>query len=168
MIYGGKILCFCLILLISGLVGCSTEEKFVKYEDKEHDFSFVYSNIFKEENKEKDKFALVDGDDNVIIFMINENPTSDDVLELGKEQAYLDLSTQMRNKEDIDKQVKIVKTKTNDWYTYAIEFSGEGAKSIVSGTFCEGKSIMVVLVTKDNDYERNKEEYMRVVGSFEC
>jgi len=73
-----------------------------------------------------------------------------------------------RFKEEMDKQVKIIRTKKVSWYTYAIDFPSKNVKSVVSGTLCDGKEITIVLVTKNEDYEKNMEYYLEMIGSFEC
>ena len=166
--YKAKVLFFCQVLLIVLLVGCKTEGNFINYESKEHGFSFLYPDSFKEADKEKDRFAFIDKDKDVILFIINKNPLTNDLLTLGKEQAYKDFSTQLTSKENIEKQVKIMRAEKRSWYTYAIDFPEKNVKSIVSGTLCGEKEIVVVLVTKNNDYEENKEYYLEMLRSFKC
>ena len=166
--YEIKILIFCLILSIILLIGCGKKGNFLEYKSKEYGFSFLYPDSFKEADKENDRFAFLDKDENAILFIINKEPLREDILALGREQAYQDFSTQLTSKEKIDEQVKIMKTKKMSWYTYAIDFPDENVKSIVSGTLCGGKEITIVLVTKNEAYERNKEHYLGLVGSFDC
>lgn len=150
------------------LVGCKGEGSFSTYKSKEYGFSFLYPDSFREADKEEDRFAFVDEDNNAILFIINENPSTNEIRELGREQAYKDFSTQLTSKEEMDKQVKIIRTKKVSWYTYAIDFPSKNVKSVVSGTLCDGKEITIVLVTKNEDYEKNMEYYLEMIGSFEC
>ncbi|MBW2975365.1 hypothetical protein KY366_06620 [Candidatus Woesearchaeota archaeon] len=162
-----SILFFCLILLIFPLAGCRSKSLISEYKSKEHGFSFLCPKSFKETSKEENRFALLDKEDNAILFIIENDPKETDILSLGKEQAYKDFSEEFSD-EEIEELVRTIRTEKGRWYTYAIDFPEKSVKSIVSGTLCRGKEISIVLVTKDRDYGKNKDYYTGIISSFEC
>ena len=54
------------------------------------------------------------------------------------------------------------------WYTYAISFPNKKVRSIVSGTICNENGISIILVSKEENYEFKKIEYLNLIESFKC
>ena len=167
-----KIIRICMAFFILGIIaGCkNTEEKkdFVSYENKEYGISFLYPSAFQKTQEEPTRFALLDKDKNAIILIIEDNPSTLDILELGRDEAYKDMGQGVAEKKEIDKHVKIMQINQISWYNYAIDFPNEEVKSIISGTLCNNKQVSIVLATKNNAYEKNQQYYEAILQSFKC
>ncbi|MBL7055890.1 hypothetical protein ISS07_03190 [Candidatus Woesearchaeota archaeon] len=68
----------------------------------------------------------------------------------------------------INELVNPVSFNDQEWYTYAIQFADKEAKSIVSGTICNGNEITLVMISDFDSYEGIKESYTEMLETFSC
>ncbi len=166
-----KFLLFVFFFLLV-LMGCKNkevaeEEAFKSYKSS-YGFSFVYPTTFREADKSNNRIAFLDKYNNAILFIVNENVSSSDIMELGRGQAYSDFSDQQISADEIYKNVKSMKINGVEWFTYAMNFYNKELRSIVSGRLCGNKEVIVVLVTSYDSYEENRDSYVGILRSFEC
>ena len=147
----------------------------LKFNSTYYGFSFEYPNDWSENRKDlPSRWAIVKNNQTTILYMVNK-ALRDDLLTLGRSQAFRDIFgdqnvTKIKVKEivAVEKMVRIDKFENNSWYTYGINFQGKGIDSLVSGTLCKGNEIIFVLVSPTETLELNRETYKSIIGSFSC
>ena len=69
--------------------------------------------------------------------------------------------------EEIAKMLSLQQFNGKEWFTYGLK-SGN-VNSLVSGTLCNGKEILIAYVIMDsNSLESGKTAYHNLLNSFEC
>ncbi len=169
------LVCFALVLF--GCTPKSTDDQEIqiplsnKFQSTEYGFSFTYPNGWDEVTRDlPDKWALVKASDTLLFTVANA--TLADLLALGKIQALQDIQGDSPLTQQqitmVEQVVGIAKFNERDWYTYAIDFSDKNVDTIVSGTICGNREVMLVLVSNKNNYEINRELYTSMLNSFSC
>ena len=144
------------------------------FTSENYSFSFRYPAEWTERTSElPDQWGIHDTDDTVILFMTSPSST-DNLEEAGKEQALRDFfisEGRQPTEEDRKKTEDIVATQafgSSSWYTYAIQFGGENVSSIVSGTLCNGRQVIMVFVARNSQFDLKKPIYTDMLSSFTC
>ena len=180
-------------ILISAL-GCSHEKtseqvsssgfivldtSYLYFKNEKYGFSFSYPSEWEEIKRDlPDKWAILDKDKNTILFIVNNETQTNNILVLGRLQAirdmYPDAAVQDLKNLSSDKLQKIKDSvsigsfNNITWYSYGIMFSEKNVNSMISGTICRNNEIMLVLVSDIQSFEKNKEVYTKVLNSFNC
>ena len=157
------------------MAGCSAKESpnkaaLKEFTNQEYKFSLHYPNEWTESTETlPDKWAIVDAEKNAIMVLVSKNEENATLRQIGYQQAIYDLN--INSTEQLSNLIKFVKIgaiNDKEWYTYAIDYNKDGTKAIVSGTLCHYQSINFILVSKNSLFEKNKEIYSTILGSFEC
>ncbi len=159
------------LLILFFLAGCQNKEPkmdLATYESEKYGISFSYPSSFERVEEGPNNFALLDKDKNAILIIVEENPSTQNLVDLGKDEAYKDMFPKITDRENIYEHVKIMAINKREWYNYAIDFPSEDTKSIISGTLCGKNQVSIVLVTKNDAYEKNELIYTIILNSFKC
>ena len=163
------------------LIGCAASNQAgapsttAYFTSKEYSFSFTYPSGWSQNAQDlPNKWAIVDEDQDAILFTVNQAPVGNLAL-LGNLQAVRDLyetnnqsGITQEKMEAISKIVKLKKYTNAEFYTYAIDFADKEVQSIVSGTLCNGREVTIVLVAHNVASSQKTQLYEGILDSFTC
>ena len=175
-----KFICFSFIILSTSCAKTQQVEpyakpRFLQFINEKYGFSFFYPSEWTETTRDlPDKWALVDSKKNTILFIVN-TPIITNLSILGQIHALEDIFPKNVNPRVIQEEankigniVKLVSYNNLTLYTYAIKFSDKNVNSIVAGTLCNDKEIMLVLVAETESFEEKKKVYSNILETFKC
>ncbi len=173
------------MLFISGctsappaIVDSSFVEPLKKFTSTAYGFSFSYPSDWAENTRDlPDRWAIIEksqNPENIMLFIVSPQ-TNESLLVAGRMQALRDLHPdgEFANLTgaqalSIINTVQLQQFSESMWYTYGVKFDQKNVESIVSGTFCNGKEIIIVVVSDTVSFEQNKQEYIALLSSFHC
>ncbi|HLG23421.1 MAG TPA: hypothetical protein VI564_00660 [Candidatus Nanoarchaeia archaeon] len=170
-----------IVFLIISLAGCKKPDAVPKkpeilhFQSGKYGFSFDYPSEFEEVTRDlPDKWALIDGNKNTMLFVVNKAEIKD-IRSLAMSQALRDLHNgsgiSQLKKEDIEQvmqNVKFTSFNNNTWYTYGMKFSDKDVESLISGILCGDEEIVFVLVNDAVTFDIRQQIYSKMLESFKC
>lgn len=117
--------------------------------------------------------------ENVIIMVVDDAPGNDESPEFlygrGLRQVvgdmYGDVEPETLNKDqvnDASRQLSLKSVHNIDWYTYGMRFEENQVNTIISGTICDEKEVLFVLVSDETNLLDNQIVYGTMLDSFSC
>ena len=167
------------VLLVLFLVSCSgktgtiSDKNSRAFQSREFGFSFSYPAGFNAIEKDlPNNWAATDSNKNTIIFIVSSAGNSS-LYDLGLSHAIKDVYEDSSHEIDLAKVNEIAKILSiqnfngREWFTYGLK-SGS-VNSLVSGTICKGKEVLIAFVMMDpNNLDSGKLVYHDLLDSFSC
>ena len=151
------------------ILGCRSSMNAETKQFVNHDYGFFLSypsGWIENTESLPQKWAIVDKEQNAILVVIDDHSQNMTLQDWMNNQVMMDLN--VREIDNVNSVIKRIDIDKREWLSYAIDYSAKDTKALVSATLCNATIINIVLVSKNNVFEANKQVFLSMLKEFQC